>query len=66
MDDHAPYGRTEIPFSVTLQPNGVPCHSCAGQKSTFVECLEMLDSRLRGSDTISAFSGENQRGPPFG
>jgi len=51
---------------VTLQPNGTPGHSCAGQQSRFVECLEILDCRLRGSDPIEALSGENQRGPPFG
>ncbi len=31
------------------------------QESSFVEYLEILDSRLRDSDSIKAFSGENQK-----
>ncbi len=45
------------------QQSRIPCHCLRKQESSFIECLEILDSRLRGNDTISALSGENQQ--PF-
>ncbi len=53
---------TSIPLKyVTRQPNGTTGHSCAGQPSRFVECLESLDLFLRRNDTHSRLCGSDSR-----